>query len=107
MMINVAKLLSVANMKTGDGSSTSVNIPNGAPGELTGTKIVNNIFSTAFFLLGVVAVISLIMAGFKYMTANGDTTKAKEAMNAIIYSIAGLVVAVSAYAITNWVLGRL
>lgn len=93
----------VVKMKTGTGSeSATVKIPSGK--NLNAQRITNNVFSTAFFLIGIVAVISLIISAYKYMMANGDASKAKTAMSAIIYSIIGLVVAVSGYTIVNWVL---
>lgn len=101
------KKLAKVNMKTGSGGeSVVVNIPGGAASKDSST-MASNIFNAAFFLISAVAVISIILAGYKYMTSNGDAAKAKSAMSTIIYSVAGLVVAVSAYTIINWVLGNL
>lgn len=59
------------------------------------------------FLLGFVAiaaVIVLVYAGFKYITALGDENKAAEAKHTILYVVIGLVVIGAAGLITNAVI---
>ena len=70
-------------------------------------NIIKTITSTLLFLLGAVAVIMIIFSGFKYVTSSGDQTKVASAKNTLMYSVVGLVVAVAAYAIVDFVLSRL
>ena len=63
----------------------------------------NGLFAVAFYVAGITAVIVLIIAGIMYMTSAGDPGKAAKAKNMIIYTIAGLIVLVSATAIIAWV----
>ena len=60
-----------------------------------------NIFS---WIVGVVAVIMIIVAGFKYITAHGDSNAISSAKTTLTYAIVGLVIAVSAQAIVQFVL---
>lgn len=70
---------------------------------LSATEIVTNILNTAYFLAGIVAVGMIIFAGIKYLTANGEPSKAKEAMDTIIFSVVGLIIVIAAFAITKFV----
>ena len=85
-----------------DGKITSTTIPDG-----DATSLVTNIFNTVLFVAGLMAVGMLVYSGIQYVTSHGDSGKTKTAMNSIIYSIAGLVIVVLAYAIVNFVIGSL
>lgn len=66
-----------------------------------------NIVNTMLFVLGIIAVIMIIFGGFKYMTANGDSSKISSAKNTILYSVVGLVVAIMAWGIVAFVINQL
>jgi len=66
-------------------------------------KQVVNIFSA---VVGVVAVIMIIVGGFRYITSGGDTGNVTTAKNTILYAIIGLVVVVFAQFIVKFVLTR-
>ena len=65
---------------------------------------VQQIINVVLGLLGLVAVAMIIMGGVQYMTSSGDTTKVTKAKNTILYGIVGLVIALLAFAIVNFVL---
>ena len=69
------------------------------------TTIVKRIINVAMTVLGVVCVIMLIMGGYNYTMSGGDATKVTKAKNTILYAIIGLVIALLALAIVNFVLG--
>lgn len=58
-------------------------------------------------LIGVVAVFMVIFGGFQYTTSQGDPGKVKKAKDTILYGIVGLVVALLAFGIVNFVLKNL
>ncbi len=62
------------------------------------------IIKVALGVLGIVAVIVIIIGGFTYITSNGDAAKLTKARNTILYGVIGLVVALLAFAIVNFVL---
>ena len=63
---------------------------------------------TAFIgLVGLVAVIMIIIGAVNLQTSQGDTTKVKKAKDTIMYGIIGLVVAILAFAIVNFVLASI
>lgn len=63
-------------------------------------KVVN----TALFIVGAISVIMIVFAGIRYVASAGNTTAVKGAKDTIMYSIIGLVVALLAYAIVNFVI---
>ena len=54
--------------------------------------------------IGVLSVIMLIFGGFRYIVSGGQKEKVTAAKNTILYAIIGLLVAVFAYAIINFVI---
>jgi len=67
------------------------------------TELVN-IFS---IVVGVVAVIMIIIGGFRYITSGGDSNNISSAKNTIIYAIIGLVVVALAQFIVQFVLSKI
>lgn len=66
-------------------------------------QMIGNIVNLLLFVLGVVAVIVIIIAGFMYVTSAGDSGRAKTAKDTILYAVIGLIVALMAFAIVSWV----
>lgn len=63
-------------------------------------KTIINILLT---ILGIIAVIMIIFGGIRYTTSGGDSSRVKAAKDTIMYSVVGLVVAILAFAIVNFV----
>ncbi|MFH0956085.1 MAG: hypothetical protein V1801_02650, partial [Candidatus Falkowbacteria bacterium] len=57
--------------------------------------------------LGIVAVIIILLGGFKWMTAGGNEDKVGEAKKLITAGIIGLVIILAAFAIATFVLTQL
>lgn len=57
----------------------------------------------ALIILGGIAVIMIVVGGIKYVVSNGDSSAVTSAKNTILYSIIGLIVALSAAAIIGFV----
>ena len=55
--------------------------------------------------LGIIAVVIILLGGFKWMTAAGNEDKVAEAKKLIIAGIIGLIIVLCAYAIVNFVIG--
>ncbi len=83
-------------------SKWTVDIPKSTP-----DSTLNSLISGVFILVGIIAVMTLIVGGLQFMLANGDANKIKRSRQAILYAIIGLVVAVSAYSIMEFVLNHL
>ena len=70
-------------------------------------EIIQMIVNAIIFVIGIVAVVMIIIGGINYATSQGDPSKVKKGKDTILYGIIGLVVALLAYAIVNFVLGAL
>ncbi len=71
-----------------------------------GESLLTNILNLFYFITGVVAVVMIIIAGLMYTVSSGDASRIARAKNMILYSVVGLIVIMSAFAITNFVIGR-
>jgi len=65
---------------------------------------VKTIIDVIIGVLGIVTVAVIILGGVQYTLSTGDPGKIKKAKDTILYGIIGLVVAILAYAIVNFVL---
>lgn len=71
-------------------------------GTIAGTAI-----NAALTLVGLIFLILMVYAGFLWMTARGEESQIEKAKGMITAAIIGLVIVLSAYAITALVTGRL
>ena len=65
-----------------------------------------NIINTALYIVGILAVAMIIFAGLRYIMSGGNAKRVEQSKQILIYSVTGLIVALLAYAIVNFVLGK-
>ena len=89
-------------------AATVKNVPNGQIDlpQLEPDKVVSGGFNVAFFVAGALAVIMIIYGGIRYITAHGDEKQVKVAKDTIVYSVAGLIIAILAYALVTFIFDR-
>ena len=68
---------------------------------------IKSIINVLLFVLGFIAVLMIIIGGIRFVTSGGDSNSITSARNTILYSVVGLVVALMAFAIVNFVLKSL
>lgn len=68
---------------------------------------ISSIIRIALGFLGVIAVVIILLGGFKWMTSGGNDTKVGEAKKLIFAGIIGLVIVLSAYAIATFVINSI
>jgi hypothetical protein len=78
--------------------------PSGGGGDLAGS--LETVVNILLFIIGAVSVIMLVIGGFRYVLSGGDQNAVTSAKNTILYAIIGVVVALLAYAIVNFVLDQ-
>lgn len=75
-----------------------------------GTSRINNIITDAInifsIIVGIIAVIMIIVGGFKYITSGGDSGNISSAKNTIIYAVIGLVIVALAQFLVQFVLDK-
>lgn len=66
--------------------------------------IFRTITNVLLFIIGAIAVIMLIIGGIRYVTSGGDSAAVTSAKNTILYAVVGIIVAILAYAVVNFVI---
>jgi hypothetical protein len=79
--------------------STPENLP-----QLEASQVVGGVLTVVYWMVGVLSVIFIIIGGFKYVTSGGDPKNTASAKNTILYAVVGVVVAILAFAIVNFVI---
>jgi hypothetical protein len=68
---------------------------------------ITSIVRIALGFLGIIAVVIILLGGFKWMTSGGNDTKVGDAKKLIFAGIIGLVIVLSAYAIATFVINSI
>lgn len=78
-----------------------------APGSPTTVQGgITQIINALLWIIGVVSVIMIIVGGLRYVLSAGDPKNTQAAKDTILYAVIGVVVALLAYAIVNFVLAQ-
>ncbi len=88
-----------------DMTDLSISTDPGSDSDLT--SMIVGVINVVLGFLGVIAVVIILFAGFKWMTAAGSEEKVKDAKTMIIQAIMGLVVIFLAWVIANFVISGL
>ncbi len=79
---------------------------NGTAAGSTLTAIARKVINILSIIVGIVAVIMIIIGGFRYVTSGGASDKVGGAKNTLIYAIIGLIIVALAQAIVHFVLNQ-
>ena len=66
--------------------------------------IFTTITNVMMFIVGAASVIMIVIGGLRYVLSGGNTANVSAAKNTILYAIVGLIVAILAYAMINFVI---
>lgn len=97
-----AQAVSVGTTLNGDEIENSLILGNASPEELT-ISIINWVLA----LLALIAVIMILIGGFKWLTAGGNEEKVEGAKKLLIAAIIGLVIILAAWGISVYVIDNL
>lgn len=87
-----------------DKSTSPKNICTNASSSGSVDSLFKNIVNILLFVIGGVSVIMIVVGGLRYVLSNGDSSAVTSAKNTILYAVVGLVIAMFAYAIVNFVI---
>ncbi len=80
----------------------------GGGGKTTSVQsIIKTVIQVLFFLIGALSVIMIIVGGFRYVVSQGESGRVKSAKDTIMYAVIGLVVAILAWVIVDFVVDNL
>ena len=69
--------------------------------------LIGNIIQVVLSVLGIVFLILIIFAGFKWLTAQGDACVTQKATKMLTQAVIGLIIIIGAYAIASFVIDSL
>lgn len=71
------------------------------------SNVLGTLLSITFGIVGALSLLMITVSGLRYITSAGDPQKTAGAKNGIVYSLVGLIVAITAEAIVVFVVNRL
>lgn len=79
----------------------------GEPGEADPRVIAAGVIKVLMGFLGIIAVVIILIGGFKWMTAGGGDDKITEAKKLITAGVIGLIIIIAAFGIATFVINNL
>jgi heme/copper-type cytochrome/quinol oxidase subunit 2 len=70
------------------------------------SDLVRIIINTLLIIIGMISVVMIVLGGIRYTTSNGEASQVKGAKDTILYAVIGLIVAIMAFAIVNFVVDQ-
>ena len=82
-------------------SHKPASLPAGAPG------ILDSIANTLFIFAGGVAIVFIVLGGYRYVTSQGNRDLTEKAQKTLLYAVVGLIIVFVAFLIFNFIATRL
>lgn len=73
----------------------------GAASKTTASGLIVEIISVLLFIVGLLAVLFIIIGGFRYVTASGNEEQAEAAKKTLLHAILGLVIVILSFAVVR------
>jgi hypothetical protein len=114
ILIGVLTVLAVPSISLADpppngaGPGAIVTVPTPVAESSVGTvqELVQKVIAFLGWVIGITSTIGVLIGAALYVFSAGDPNKTRVAKDAIIYSIVGLVIAILAYGIVTFVIGK-
>lgn len=104
--LGLASVGPVAFAAPADEVQKGIDIAGGGGSSADAGEIISLIVRVLMFIIGAISVIMIIVGGIRYTISQGDSSKITTAKNTIMYAVVGLLVAIFAYAIVDFIVGR-
>ncbi|HUS25864.1 MAG TPA: hypothetical protein VMY99_00775 [Nevskiaceae bacterium] len=98
LITTALQLVATAQARCGSGSQCDTGLPKVS----ANTANLQVILQLVFGIIGVLAVILIVLAGLRFITADGDPQEIAKARQTIVYALVGLAIALSAEAIVTF-----
>ena len=89
-----------AQSLTAGTGADQVNVP-----AISADQVLKNGLDLVYFAAGIIAVITIIIGAIMYASSAGDAGTVTKAKNLIVFAVVGIVVILSAFAVTNFLIG--
>ena len=82
-------------------------LPGANEGEGYTNSVLQNVINYILYAAGIIAVVMIIIAAIQITSSAGDPSAVAKGKKTLTWSVIGLVVVILAYAIVNFVIGRI
>lgn len=107
LLISCFMVVSVVNAQVGDGLDYAGEVAEeGGLGAADSDTAIKGIINTVLGFLGLIALVVILLGGFKWMTSGGNDEKVKKAKATLMAGITGLVIVLAAYVIVGFVVEK-
>lgn len=79
---------------------------NAGLGTISGTEAIGRIIKIALGFLGLIALVIVMISGFKWMTSNGNEEKIKSAKKMLLNGVIGMIIILFSYVIVNFIIKK-
>lgn len=107
LLISCFMVVSVVNAQVGEGLNYAGEVAEeGGLGAADSDTAIKGIINTVLGFLGLIALVVILLGGFKWMTSGGNDEKVKKAKATLMAGITGLVIVLAAYVIVGFVVEK-
>lgn len=104
LVLDNAKALSTDDVWGGDGKSGEVSSATGLGDTVSDPRIIAaNVIKAILGFLGIFALVLILMGGFRYMNAKGDSKETDAAIGIIRTAAIGLIIILGAYGLATFI----
>jgi len=89
-----------------DPATTCAALDSGQDGQSRINRIITQVINIFSVIVGAVAVVMIIIGGFRYVTSSGDSARVTAAKNTILYALIGLIIVALSQIIVRFILNR-
>lgn len=104
-LLMVPQTVNAVDICAGNGANSTY-CQNRSEGETKVKSVMKSVVNVLLMTVGVISIIMIVVGGIMFALSSGDASKVTKARNMVIYAVVGLVVALFASAIINFVFNK-
>ena len=104
-LLMVPQTVNAVDICAGNGANSTY-CQNKSEGETKVKSVMKSVVDVLLMTVGVISIIMIVIGGIMFALSSGDASKVTKARNMVIYAVVGLVVALFASAIINFVFNK-
>lgn len=104
-LLMVPQTVNAVDICAGNGANSTY-CQNKSEGETKVKSVMKSVVDVLLMTVGVISIVMIVVGGIMFALSSGDASKVTKARNMVIYAVVGLVVALFASAIINFVFNK-
>ena len=104
-LLMIPQTVNAVDICAGNGANSTY-CQNKSEGETKVKSVMKSVVDVLLMTVGVISIVMIVVGGIMFALSSGDASKVTKARNMVIYAVVGLVVALFASAIINFVFNK-